>query len=504
MAVNIALGASRARVVSKLLAEAVVLVGAGALLGVGLGWAGLKLAMGLAVTSPPPFWFIFKIDGPVLLFVIAASALAALVAGVVPGLRVTGTKVSEILKDEGRGSSSLRIGRLSRLLVISELAFSVALLVSAGLLVKGMMRMRNLDHGIFQEEVFTARVGIFETDFPEPQSRRQFFSDLHQRLLARPEITTASLTNVLPGLGVGRTPVAIQGAEYGEDRDHPQVAMAYITPGFFETFAVDLLSGRDFVVQDDMDSEPVAIVNQSFAQRLFPGEDPLGRQFRQGGSDSEEPWRTIVGVAPDLYMEGLMGRVDSHPNGVYVPVAQEDLRFLSMVVRGRDGSQNLGRVLQEEVSILHADTPIYWVRSQATALREEIWYVDLFGGLFAVFGGLALLLAAAGLYAVMATGVAQRTREVGVRMALGAQPGHVLGMILKQGTLQMTLGLLVGLAFAGLLSRGLQSMLFGVDPWDISVFLVISAVMLASGLTASVIPARRATRVDPVKALRSE
>lgn len=504
LAVNIALGASRARLVSKLLAEAVVLVCAGSLLGVGLGWAGLKLAMGLAVTSPPPFWFIFKIDGPVLLFVIAANALAALVAGVVPGLRVTGTRVSEILKDEGRGSSSLRIGRLSRLLVISELAFSVALLVSAGLLVKGMMRMRNLDHGIFQEQVLTARVGIFEADFPEPVSRRQFFSDLHERLLARPEIATASLTSVLPGLGVGRTPVAIQGDEYGEDRDHPQVAMAYITPGFFETFAVDLLSGRDFEVQDDMDSEPVAIVNQSFAQRLFPGEDPIGRQFRQGASDSEEPWRTIVGVAPDLYMEGLMGRVDSHPNGVYVPVAQEDLRFLSMAVRGRDGSQNLGRVLQEEVSILHADTPIYWVRSMARALREEIWYVDLFGGLFAVFGGLALLLAAAGLYAVMATGVAQRTREVGVRMALGAQPGHVLGMILKQGTLQMTLGLLVGLALAGLLSRGLRSMLFGVEPWDISVFLVISAVMLASGLTASMIPARRATRVDPVKALRSE
>ena len=162
------------------------------------------------------------------------------------------------------------------------MAFSVARLVSAGLMVKGMVRMRNLDHGIFQEEVFTARMGLFAGDFPEAESRRRFFSDLRERLLARPEITMASLTNVLPGFSASRTPVGIQGADYGEDRDYPQAAWAYITPGFFETFGVNVISGRDFTLQDDVDSEYVAIVNQSFAQRLFPGEDPIGRQFRQG------------------------------------------------------------------------------------------------------------------------------------------------------------------------------------------------------------------------------
>jgi putative ABC transport system permease protein len=504
LAVNVALGASRRRIMGKLMAEAMVLVVAGALLGLGLCWVGLRLTFHFAVTSPPPFWFVFKIDPPLLLFVTLASVLAAVVAGVVPGLRVTGARVNEVLKDQGRGTSSLRIGRLSRILVISELAFSVGLLVAAGLFVKGMVRMRTLDHGIFREEILTARVGISETDFPDAASRTRFFAELQERLRARPEITTASLTNVLPGLGAGMTQVGIQGVDHGEDANYPQAALAFVSPGFFGTFDVQPLAGRDFSAQDDQASLPVAIVNQSFAQRLFPGEDAVGRQIREGTSQSESPWRTIVGVVPDLYLAGLMARTQAPPAGVYIPAAQADLRFMSLAVRGNGGPEALARVLREEVAVLHAETPLYWVRSMARALREEIWYVDLFGGLFAVFGGLALLLAAAGLYAVMATGVAQRTREMGVRMALGARAGQVLRMILRQGAFQMGMGLLLGLLMAGTLSRGLESMLFGVEPWDASVFLAISAVMLLTGVAASLIPARRATRVDPVKALRSE
>lgn len=504
LAVNIALGASRRRVMSKLFAEAAVLVGMGAALGIFLGWWGLRVTFALAVTSPPPFWFLFKIDGPVLLFVVLASALAAFVAGLIPGLRVTGTKVSAILKDEGRGASGLRIGRLSRLLVMSELAFSVALLVAAGLMVKGMMNMRQLDYGIFQEETFTARVGLFETDFPEETARQQFFVDLQERLRNRPEITHAALTSVLPGFTAAQGPVEIQGMEYQGERDYPRVGAAYISPGFFETFGVEVLEGRDFNQQDVMGSEPVAIVNRSFAARHFSRQDPLGRQIRSGAGDETSPWRTIVGVVPDLYMEGLANGDTFHPNGYYAPMGQADLRFVSIAVKGRVAPQAMGRVLQEEVATLHADTPLYWMRTMATGLRETIWYVDLFGGLFGVFGGLALLMAAAGLYAVMATGVAQRTREVGIRMALGAHANSVLGMVLRQGVFQIAVGLTLGLVLALLVSRGIEAMLFGVEPWDLNVFLAISGVMLTSGGLASLIPARRATRVDPVEALRSE
>jgi len=502
LAVIMALGASRARIVGKLLAEAVMLVAAGAALGIGLGWLGLRLVFYFAVTSPPPFWFVFKIDTPILLFVIGVSAMAALVAGIVPGLRVTATRVSEILKDEGRGGSSFRIGRLSRLLVVAELALSVGLLAPAGLFVKGMARMRALDHGIFQEDILTARVGLFETDFPTPESRRQFFSNLQRRLQDRPETASASLVSVLPGLGAQRARVEIRGVEYAGDRAYPEVGQLSISPGFFETFGVGIISGRDFTARDDSAAAPVAIVNQGFVRRFFPDGDIIGRQLRQRTSQEEESWRTIVGVVPDLYMEGLEGRSRYHPSGFYIPVAQSDMRFLSIVVRGPARPDTLASAVREKVAALHADTPIYWVRSMARALREEIWYVDLFGGLFAAFGGLALLLAGAGLYAVTATGVVRRTRELGIRIALGARASNVLRMILRQGAVQIALGLVLGLGLAALISRGLRAMLFGVTPWDTSVFLGISAVMLACGLAASLVPARRATRVDPVSALR--
>ena len=504
LAVILALGASRRRIVAKLLAEALILAAAGAALGVGLGWLGLQLVLYFAVTSPPPFWFVFKIDRPILLFVMGASVMAALVAGVIPGLRVTGTRVNDILKDEGLGASSFRIGRLSRLLVIAELGLSVGLLVPAGLFVKGMVRMRGLEHGIFREDVLTARVGLFETDFPDVESRRRFFRDLQQRLSDRAEIASASLVSVLPGLGAQRVQVGIQGAQYADEDAYPEVGLVLVSPGFFGTFGVGLIAGRDFTARDDMAASPVAIVNRSFARRFFPGGDAIGRQLRRHAKEEEGPWRTIVGIVPDLYMEGLMGRVQRHPSGFYIPVAQTDASFLSIAVRGPARPDTLTAVMRDEVATLHADTPIYLVRSMARALREEIWYVDLFGGIFAVFGGLALLLAGAGLYAVMATGVAQRTRELGIRMALGAGSRNVLGMILRQGFVELIAGLLLGLALAAVLSRGLRSLLFGVAPWDSSVFLAISATMLACGLAASVVPALRATHVDPAIALRTQ
>jgi len=376
--------------------------------------------------------------------------------------------------------------------------------VAAGLFVKGMVRMRTLDYGIFKEEILTARVGIFETDFPSADARRHFFSQLHERLLGRPEITSASLASQLPGLGAAQVPVGVEGVTYGEDKNFPRTALAFVSPGFFGTFGVEPLAGRDFTSLDDGTAAPVALVNKTFAERFFPGEDPIGRQIREGTSQSESPWRTIVGVLPDLYLQRFKAGTDVPAAGFYVPAAQQDLRFMSVAVRGQGGPETLARVVREEVAALHADTPLYYVRTMARALREEIWYVDLFGGLFAVFGLLALLLAAAGLYAVMATGVAQRTREMGIRMALGARAGQILTMVLGQGALQMGIGLVLGLVVAGALSRGLQSILFGVEPWDTSVYLAISAVMLLSGVVASIIPARRATRADPVAALRHE
>jgi predicted permease len=503
LAITVALGASRERVMGKLVAEALVLVLIGALAGVGLARIGMDRVLANASAEPPPFWFDFSFDGPIILFVVLASGLAALVAGLVPGFRVTATRVHEILKDESRGSSSLRIGRLSRFLVISELAFSVGLLVSAGLMVKGMLRLRTLDYGFRTEEVFTARIGLFENDFPTPESRWELFRDLQDRLESRPEIRMAALTTVLPGLYGEGTSVGIQGALYQDDQDYPFVRFAPVTPGFFETFGVEVQQGRPFTVADDHEALPVAVVNRSFVEQFFSGEDPVGRQIRMGGAQGEEPWLTVVGVVPDMYLQGV-GNTDQNQSGFYVPLAQADRRFISIAAIGAGTPLALTSVVQDVVTSLHPDTPLYWVRTLRQGIRENIWHVDLFGGLFAVFGFLALLLAAAGLYAVMATGVAQRTREMGVRMALGARANDLLGMVLKQGTVQLGIGLAIGFLLAAGLSRGLAVVLFGVEPWDPAVFLAIAVIMVVSGLSASLVPALRATRVDPVEALRTE
>jgi predicted permease len=503
LAITVALGASRFRVMWKLVAEASVLVALGALIGFGLAELGMEGVMVMATSEPPPFWFDFSFDGPILFFVIAASALSALVAGLIPGFKVTATRVHEVLKDESRGSSSLSIGRLSRFLVITELAFSVGLLVVAGLQVKGMLRLRTLDYGFQTEEVFTARVGLFESDFPTPEARWDFYREVRDRLAERPEVRAATVTSALPGLFGEGTPIGIRGVEYQDDQDFPFVRFAAIAPSFFETMGVEVLRGRPITTQDEIGSEPVAVVNQSFADRFFRGEDPVGKQIRMGRSGSEEPWLTIVGLVPDMYIQGV-GNTEDSPAGFYVPLAHASRRFVSIAATGPADPTSLLPAFHEVVTSVHADTPLYWTRTLRESIREDVWVIDLFGGLFAVFGLLALVLAAAGLYAVMSMGVSRRTREVGVRMALGAESRDVLRMVLRQGGVQLVIGLGVGFLLAAALSRGLTGMLFGVEPWDPGVFLAIAAIMVLTGLAASFFPAHRATQVDPVEALRSE
>lgn len=504
VAIRSALGAGRGRILSRLLSEAGVLAVAGAALGIGVAWMGLGLFLPYATETNPPFWMEFAIDGPTLLFVVVVAALVTILSGIFPGMQASGAQVHEILKDESRGSSSLRIGRLSRMLVVGEIAFSVGLLVAAGLMIKGMVKVNSLDLGFRTEDVFTARVGLFENEFPDAASKVRFYEDVLDRLRSQPGVVAASLTNQLPGLFSSFPYVTIQGVPYATDQDYPGARHAVITPDFFETFDVVMLAGRDFTRQDDADGLPVAIVNRSFADRFFPGEDPLGRQIRMGRSNSEAPWLTIVGLAPDLYMQGVQTEGEGDPEGFYTPLAQDDIRFASIAIRAQGEPMALTPMVRDQVTAVHPDTPLYWVRTERDAVMENLWQINLFGGLFIVFGFVALFLATIGLYGVMSFATSQRTSEVGIRMALGAQAGDVLRLVLRTGAIQLFIGLTVGLGLAAVVSRGMRDMLFRVEPWDFSVFLVISVVLTVTGLAASVIPARRATRVDPVEALRYE
>jgi len=500
--IRTALGARRWRVVSQLISEALVLALVGGTVGSGLAWVGITAFDRAIAGTEPPFFLVFRLDAPILSFILGASLLAALVAGGIPAWKASGTDVSRILRDESRGSSGLHVGRLTRVLVVGEVAMSMGLLVAAGLMIKSVATLRDYDFGFNGKGVFTARVALFESDFPTVDSRRQFFDQLRLRLEQVPGVSRSSLGTVLPGLGSASVTFEVQGVAYPDERDRPRARWGQVAPGYFATVGVEPTLGRDFDRTDGEGGARVAIVNASFAQRHLSAGTPLGQRFRISGRD-QEPWVTVVGVVPDLWMQGAGDR-ESPQDGFYVPLSQSDARFVSILAGGPADPMTLTAGVRDAVASIQSETPIYFVDALADRVAESTWVYNVFGVLFMVFGGVALFLASVGLYGVMAFSVSRRRSEVGIRMALGAESNQVRGLILKQGMLQTAIGLGLGLGLAALLARALRLLLFEVNAADPTVFAGVTAVLVATGLLASSLPARRATRVDPVVALRND
>ena len=501
-----ALGASRRRVVTQFLTEPLAMALGGAVLGIGLAWLGVRLFNDAIADTEPPYWMRIQVDGPVLLFVLAIALFAALASGVLPALRATAGDTNEILKDESRGSSSFRIGRLSRSLVIFEIALSCGLLVAAGLMIKSVTQLRNVDFGFPTAELFTARIGLPEAAYPDSAAQVAFTGELDRRLHEVPGATAVALSTALPGMWANGSRVALQGASYAEERDLPSARRITVSPGSFEVYGMSVLEGRDFGPQDREGAHPVAIVNRAFARKHFPGGGAVGRQIRVDASLRADaptaPWRTIVGVAPDLHVSGVE---NEDPEALYLPLAQDPQRFVSILARG-PGDQPLAltHAVRAAVEGVDSDIPLYFVDTLAGRIAGNNWFYNVFGGIFMIMGFVALFLAAIGLYGVMAFSVSRRTREMGLRMALGAQGRDVVRLILRQGVSQLAIGLGIGVALAAGVSQLLSAALFQVEPRDPLIFSAIVAVLALTGLAASWIPAVRATRVDPNVALRCE
>ncbi|MBI3982464.1 MAG: ABC transporter permease, partial [Gemmatimonadetes bacterium] len=500
VAVRTALGATRIRVVTQFLTETFVIASAGAALGLGIAWLGVRIFNVVIAPTEPPFWIDIRIDPAAIGFVLLLVLLSTLLSGVFPALKASGGNVHDTLKDEARGSSSLRLGRVSKGLVIAEIALSCGLLVAAGLMIKSVAQLGSIDYG-FRTDVLTARVGLFEGDYPDAERRRQFFDQLEQRLGGLPGVQAVTLATSLPGVGSEGTRFAVEGVAYAEEKDYPFTRRVAASPGYFDAFGVGVLQGRGFTGQDRQDALPVALVNQSFATKYFPHESPLGRRIREGTAASTEPWRTIVGVVPDTYLDGVE---NEEPAGIYIPLAQTDRRFMSLILRTSGDPMATAPAVRDAVIAVDPDLPIYFVRTVDQAVRENTWFYRVFGGLFMVFGAAALFLGGVGLYGVMSFSVSRRTQELGIRMALGAQGRDVLRLILSQGMGQLGFGLGLGLLVAGLLSQGLKIILFEVRPLDPLTFAVVATTLFLIGVAACYVPARRATRVDPVFALRYE
>jgi putative ABC transport system permease protein len=501
IAIRTALGAARRQVIAQILTESLILALVGTGVGLGLAWTGIDLFNRAIIVKDPPTWIHIALDLPVLLFALGATVAAAMISGLVPAMQVSRTQLNEVLKDEGRGSTSLRLGWLSRTVVVAELALSCTLLVATGLMVKSIILARSADFGFAPGHLLTARVPLFESNYPRPVDRGAFYQRLLERLREQPGVEAAGASNSVPSLGGETAAYAVDGRAYATDADYPVAHSDAISDGLFATLRVRPLAGREFGRLDTATSQPVAIVNRSLARKMWPGEDPLGKRIRLARSVEHDPWRTVVGVVPDVLLYGF---TDKTRDGFFLPVTQVGAVRLSFVVRTPRDPLSLVPMVRAEVAALDKDTPIYFIKTMREAIGDDRYFNDLFSAVFAIFGISALVLAGVGIYGVIAFSVQRRTQEIGLRIALGAQRGDVLKMLLRQGAIQLALGLALGLPAAFGASRGLADMVFPVQPGDPAVFALVAAGLSLVALLACLIPSQRAMDVDPNVALRCD
>jgi putative ABC transport system permease protein len=501
MALRIAVGATRWRVIRQLLVENVVFGFIGGSLGLLLTSAGVQV-FDAAVQDPgKPFWIIFTVDRVVFLYVAVVCVLTGVLSGVAPALHVSKANNADLLKEGGRGSSGGRqVRRFSSAMIVVEVALTCVLLVGAGLMVRSFMNLSAIPLGISTEKLLTMRLRLPEPAYGTPETRRAFFDRLETRVQAAPGIESAAITTGVPPFDGDEKLFEIDTAA----RRPTYVSTVTISPRFFATVGVTILRGRGFQEADGAPGAEAVVINERFAARYLAGEDPIGRRLRfvsQASAPDASPgmWRTIVGVVPTI-RHGDTG-LDAV---VYLPYRQETESTASLLVRSALAPSSVMETVRRTVQAIDPDQPLLPVQTIEQTLAERHWPVRAFGGMFVLFGVIGLVLSAVGLYAVMAYSVTQRTQEIGVRIAVGAQRGQVSWLIVKRGLLQLTVGLTIGLVGALALSRVLRRLLIGVSPADPMTFVAITILLTAVSIAACLVPVRKAARVDPVVALRAE
>jgi putative ABC transport system permease protein len=506
--VRAALGAGRWRVVFPFFAEALVLAIGGAVLGTALAWWMIHLfdAATVPALSGRPYFVKFTLDLPVLLYVVAVTMFTALAAGMAPAIQVSRADLNNILKDEARGSSSFHMGRLSRGLVIVEVALSVALLIGAGLMTRSIVQLGRAELPFEADAYMTGRIGLLLADYPERTDRQNFWLETERRIAADGSVAAVAISSAVPGVGPGIQPIRLEGQTYQEETDRPTTHAEIVSAGYFDLLGTSPVEGEGFSEVHTQESERVAIVNRSFAERFWPGSSAIGRRFRTGTADTV-PWMTVIGVVPDLHLQGFRptGSPGSNPDGFYVPMTQSDPTFMNIVALPRSGGPlTLATPMRDAVRTIDPDVPLYDLQPVRQAIHRASWYYTVFGSVFIAFGAAALFMATAGLYGVLSFSVSRRTQEMGIRMALGAESRQVIRLILRQGVMQLVVGVVIGLGIAAGLSSIIGFAMYRVNPRDPAVFGGVVATIVTVGLIAALMPALRATRVDPLVALRAE
>jgi predicted permease len=484
----------------QLLVESVLLALAGGGLGILLalwGMAPLRALVPADMVGGAPI----TLDSRVLLFTLLASLVSGVLFGLIPGLRLLGTDLNVTLQEGGRGTAgSGRARRMRSALVVTEIAMAAVLLVAAGLLLRSFGRLLQVPEGFNPDHVLSLQMSLPQARYPRPGDRVSFLKNTLERVNALPGVTTASAISRLP-LSPGNSSRSLE----VEGRTPPpsgDISPDYlvVTPAYFQTLGVPLLSGRTFVDRDDANAAPVAIISEATARYFWPGQDVIGKHIR-GACGDDKIWCQVVGVVGDLKQHHLE---QASRMAVYTPFSQDPWAFFALVVRTRLEPASAASAVETAIHSVDPDEPVYNVRSmrdvEAASLSPQRLQIALIG----LFAALALVLACMGIYGVMAYSVAQRTGEVGVRMALGAQAGNVLCLVLGEGLRLAVVGAAIGLAGSFFATRLLAGMLFGVAPSDPLTFASVALVLVAVAVLACYIPAWRATRVDPLVALRHE
>jgi len=508
IAVRVALGATRWRVVRQLLVESVLLGCLGGALGLLIAIAGVRMFDVAVADVGKPYWIVFSMDYVVFAFLGAICVLTGILFGIAPALQVSKVNVNEILKEGGRGNAGSRRARwLTGTMVVVELALTLVLLVGAGLMVRSFLKIYTTDLGMPTEHLMTMRMTLTEAKYPTPDTRMVFYDRLAPKLGAIAGAEAVAITTSLPGFGAGRRRMEIDGRPAPSKwEEHPEVAATIVSPAFFRATGIELIRGRGFSETDGSAGSEVLVVDDRFAAQHFAGEDPIGRRIRfpprQPAAGQPAPvWRTIVGISRTI--ADLPEPGGTQPAGTaYVPYRQEPPGSAALVVRSRLDPVAIMNAVRREVQSVDPDQPVFTVQTVDEMMAQSTWPYRIFGSLFAIFALIALVLSAVGLYAVMAYSVTQRTAEIGVRMALGADRRQVSWLVMRRGLMQLGVGLTLGLVGAYAVSQVLTELLAGVSPTDPLTFAAITLLLSAVAGAACLIPAYRASRLDPLAALR--
>jgi putative ABC transport system permease protein len=502
IAVRMALGATRGRLVRQLLTESVMLSAAGGAVGLLLAVWGVDLLVAISPNNIPRFAEI-KLDNHVLGFTAAISLLTGVLFGLAPALHASKLNLNEMLKEGGRSATAgFRRQRVRSLLVVSEVAIALVLLISAGLLIKSFMRLQQVDLGFNPDGVLTAAVPLPRTKYLEPTKRIAFYESLFARIAALPGVEAVGAVDELPTEGGSQTYFIVEDRPIPPREEIPLTEYSLVSTGYFKAMGLRLLKGREFDARDARDAPFVCIIDEKFAEQYWPGQDPIGKRLKYGGADPANPWTTVVGLVANVRYQGP--DQESPRVQLFLPYTQSTFLGAALVIRTAGDPKDMAAAVRGEVLGMDPDLPVYAIRTMNEVLKESVASRRLYMTLLGIFAGVAMILAAIGLYGVMAYSVTQRTHEIGIRMALGAKAGDVLRLVVGQGMALALAGVGIGLVAAFALTRLLSSLLFAVSATDPYTFAIISLILAGVALGATFIPAHRATRVDPMVALHYE